>query len=185
EARHFIDRERNDVEPWFPHSESAQLEPGASQAHRSAVQEGLMEAVRHLTGSIGALISDSTISTGDAIVDGGGRRRRLPARLEAQVIEQRRFGKVGGGDFTSLMNTLPPAHEVQQAMCVGKQAFVGKAANILAIQIAIDPRNALAGGLLDHLNRTMRARRSLLRDDAELHGCAASTRDWNWSASPP
>jgi len=56
------------------------------------------------------------------------------------------------------MNTLPPAHEVQQAMCVGKQTLVGKPADILAIEVPIDPRHALTGGLLDHLNRTMCAR---------------------------
>jgi hypothetical protein len=43
------------------------------------VQEGLMEAVGDLTGSIGELIADRTIGTGDAIVDGGGRRRRFTA----------------------------------------------------------------------------------------------------------
>ena len=83
-----------------------------------------MEAVRDLTGSIGELIADSAIGSGDAVVDGGGRRRRLPARLEAQVIEQRRFSEVGGGDFASLMNTLPPAHEVQQAMCVAVERLL-------------------------------------------------------------
>jgi len=38
-----------------------------------------MKAVGHLTGSIRELIADSAIGSGDAIVDGGGRRRRLPA----------------------------------------------------------------------------------------------------------
>jgi len=112
EARHFVDRERNDVEPWFLDAQPAELEPGASQAHWFAMQIDLMEAMRHLTGSIGELIADSTISTGDAIVDGSGRRRRLPARLEAQVIEKRCFGEVGGVDFASMMNALPPTHEV-------------------------------------------------------------------------
>ena len=40
EACHFIDRERNDVEPWFLDAQPAELEAGASQAHRPAMQEG-------------------------------------------------------------------------------------------------------------------------------------------------
>jgi hypothetical protein len=69
-----------------------------------------MQAMRHLTGSIGELIADRTIGTGDAIVDGGGRRRRLPAGLEAQVIEQSRFGEILLGDIASAsVVTLKPA----------------------------------------------------------------------------
>src|SRR5580700_4597415 len=83
ESRHFIDRERDDVEPWFLDAQPAEFEPGASQAHRPAMQVNLMEAMRYLTGSIGELIADSSIGTGDAIVDSGGRWRRLPTRLEA------------------------------------------------------------------------------------------------------
>src|SRR6185437_5317155 len=107
EARHFIDRERDDVEPWFLDAQPAEFETGTSQSHRPTVQVDLMKAVRHLTGSIGELIADRTISTGDAIVDGGRRRRRLLARLAAQVIEQGRFGEVGSGDFARVMITLP------------------------------------------------------------------------------
>src|SRR6202034_4938234 len=94
EACHFIDRERNDVEPWFLDAQAAEFEAGTSQTHRPAVQVNLMEAMRHLTGSIRELIADGTIGTGDAIVDGGGRRRRLPARLGVEIIEQSRFGEV-------------------------------------------------------------------------------------------
>jgi hypothetical protein len=38
--------------------------------------------------------------------------------------------------------------------------------------------------LLHHLIRAVRAR-WVLAKDTEVHGCAASRRDWNWSASPP
>ena len=45
EARHFIDRQRNDVEPGFPDSQSADgSNAGAAQSHRPAVQEGLMDS---------------------------------------------------------------------------------------------------------------------------------------------
>ena len=115
-----------------------------------------MEAMRHLTGSIGELIADSTIGSGDAIVDGGGRRRRLPARLEAQVIEQSRFGEILLGDIASVMNALPPAHEVQQAVRVAVQGFVGQTADMLTIEIPIDPRHFPTGILLDHAHGAAR-----------------------------
>jgi hypothetical protein len=138
-----------------------------------------MEAVRDLTWSIRELITDSAIGSGGAVVDGGGRRRRSEARLEAYVIEQSRLSEVRGRDFTSVMDALPPAYEVQQAVRVAVEGLVCEAADILAVEVPINPRNALAGGLLHHLNRTMRARRGLFRDHVELHGCAASSRDWN------
>ena len=72
------------------------------------------------------------------------------------------------------MNALPPAHEVQQAVCVAVEALVCKAADIVAVQVAIDPADTPAGQLLDHLIRAVRARWSFLTDHAELHGCAAS-----------
>ena len=37
------------------------------------MQEGLVEPMRHLTGSIGELVADGTIGSCNAIVDGGGR----------------------------------------------------------------------------------------------------------------
>src|ERR1700738_577880 len=114
--------------------------------------------MRHLTGSIGELIADSTIGTGHAIVDSGGSRRGLSTRLEAQVIEQGRFGEFASRDLAGMMNTRPPAHEVQQAMRVAKQALIGKPADMLTVEIPIDPPDTLAGGLFHDLNRAMRAR---------------------------
>src|ERR1039457_1133906 len=84
-----------------------------------------------------------------------------------------------------MMNALPPAHEVQQAVCVAIQALVCKTANILAVQEAVDPTDAPAGWLLDHLIRAVCARWGFLMDDTELHSRAASRRDWNCRASPP
>ena len=83
------------------------------------------------------------------------------------------------------MSALPPAHEVQQAVCIAVQALVCKTADILTVQETVDPSDSPAGKLIYHLNRAVCARWDLLTDYAELHGCAASTRDWNSSASPP
>ena len=158
EARHFIDRERNDVELGFPHSQSADLEPRTAQAHRPAMQEGLMKAMRNLAGRIGELVADGAIGTSDAVVDGGGRRRRLPAGLETHVIEQSRFGEILLRHVAGVMNTLPPAHEVQQAVRIAVQALVCESTDILAVQVAINPTDATTGVLLDHLNRAVCAR---------------------------
>jgi hypothetical protein len=118
EARHFIHREGDDVEPGFLDAQPADLESGSTQSHRPAMQEGLMEPVRHLTGSIGELVADGAIGSGNAIVDGGCGGAPFDAGLVAQVIKQSRFGEILLGDIASVMNALPPAHEVQQAVRV-------------------------------------------------------------------
>src|SRR2546427_7491907 len=83
------------------------------------------------------------------------------------------------------MNTLPPADKVQQVVSVDAQGRVRQAADVLAVQITIDPADLPAGSLFDDTNRTLCVVGGLLVDHAELHGCAASRRDWNWGASPP
>ena len=50
-----------------------------------------------------------------------------------------------------MVDALPPAHEVQQAVGVAVQGGVREAADILAVQKAVDPGDASAGRLLDHL----------------------------------
>ena len=185
EARHFVDRERNDGELGFPYTQSAEIEPGAAEAQRSAMQVDLVEAGGGLTGSIGELVTDGAIGTSHAVVDGGRRRRRLLARLETDVVEQGRIGKVCLEDVAGVMNALPPAHEVQQAVRIAVETLVGKSPDILTVQIAVDPGDASAGRLLDHLIRAVCARWGLLLDDAKVHGRAASKRDWNCCASPP
>ena len=87
EARHFLERERHNGESGFLHPQPAEFAPRSPQAQRPAVEEGLMEAVRHLTRGIGELVADGTIGGGRAGIDGRGRRRRLLAGLEAHVIE--------------------------------------------------------------------------------------------------
>src|SRR5712692_8850359 len=83
------------------------------------------------------------------------------------------------------MNTLPPADKVQQVVSVNAQGGVSQAADIFAIQVTIDPANLPARRLFDHANRALSAVGGLLVDHVELHGCAASRRDWNCRASPP
>ena len=185
EACHLIDGERDNGELGFLHSQSAEFEPGPTEAQRPAVQVDLLESRRGLIGCVWELVADGTIGTSDAVVDSGSRRWRLPAGLEAQVIEQGRISEVFPGDVAGMVDALPPAHEVQQAVRVAIQGGVCEAADILAVQKAVDPVDASAGRLLDHLIRAVCARWGFLVDDAEVHGCAASNRDANPCASPP
>ena len=185
EARHFIDRERQDVELGLPDTQPADGHTCAAQAHWLASQERLLKPLSDLTGSIRELGADGAIGVRDAVVDGGSRRRRLQAGLEAQVIEQCRLGKIRLGDVAGAMNTLPPANEVQQVESVYAQACVGQPADILAVQVPVDPTDSPAGGLLDYLNRAVPIGCGLQAYHAELHGRAASTRDWNCRALPP
>jgi hypothetical protein len=143
------------------------------------MQVDLVEAGGGLTGSIGELVPDSAIGTSHAVVDSGRRRWRLLARLESDVVEQGRIGKVCLGDVTGVMNALPPAHEVQQAVRIAIEAFVGKSPDILPVQIAVDPADLSTRVLLHYAKGAVCPRRSLDRNHAELHGCAASRRDWN------
>src|ERR1700674_3877877 len=141
--------------------------------------------MRGLTGSIGDLMADGAIGTSHTVVDGRCGRRRLETGLEAHVLEQGRFGEICWRDIAGVMDALPPAHEVQQTMRVAIEGFFCEAADIVAVQIAIDPSDTFTGGLLDHLIRAVCARWGFLVDDAEVHGCAASNRDANPCASPP
>src|ERR1700756_203076 len=120
------------------------------------MQEDVMKAGRGLTGSIGELVADSAIGTRHTVVDGGRRGRRLLAGLEADVVEQGRFGKVCLGDLAGMMNLLPPAYEMQQTVRIAIEAFVGKAPDILTVQVAVDPAHALACLLFDHVNGAVR-----------------------------
>jgi hypothetical protein len=67
------------------------------------------------------------------------------------------------------MNTLPPAKKVKQLMCIDAQRSVSQAANILAVQEAIDPGDLVACGLLDNANWTLPVAGGVLVDHMELH----------------
>jgi hypothetical protein len=109
----------------------------------------------------------------------------LLAGLEAHVIQKGRFGKVCFHEVAGVMNALPPADEVQQVVSVDAEGLVRQAADIFAVQVTIDPADFPPRGLLDHMNRTLCVRGGRQVDHVELHGCAASRRDWNCRASPP
>jgi hypothetical protein len=77
-----------------------------------------MKAAGNLAGSIGELVAEGAIGDGDAVIDGRGGRPRLLTGLEAHIIEERGLGKVAFSNLAGVMNTLPPANKVQQAVGV-------------------------------------------------------------------
>ena len=170
EACHFIDGERHDIEPGLPHTQPAYRHTWTAKTHRLALQESLLKPMSDLTGSIRERVSKCAIGVGNALVDAGCGRPRLQVGLKAQVIEQGRLGEVSLGDVAGVMHALPPANEVQQVVGVDAQAGVCQPANMLAIQIIINPLDSLSGALLDHLIRAMCAGCVLLEDHLELHG---------------
>src|ERR1700728_2632754 len=125
EARHFIDRERDDVESGLPYAQPALRHWWTTKPHRLTLQKRLLKPASDLTGSIRKLVADGAIGVGDAGVDRGGGDRRLQAGLEAQVIEQGRLDEVCPGEVAGVMNTLPPANEVQQVVSIDAQAHGG------------------------------------------------------------
>src|SRR5260370_29044942 len=108
-----------------------------------------MKAVSELAGRLGELVADGAI--GDAGIDGGRRRPRLLAGLEAHIIQERGLAKVTFLNIAGVMNTLPPANKVQQIVSIGAQGGVRQAANIFAVQVTIDPAH-LPAGLLNNTN---------------------------------
>jgi hypothetical protein len=67
------------------------------------------------------------------------------------------------------MNAFPPAEEVQQVLRIASQGEVGHAAEAFVVQIAIDPIDLAAGGLLDDAERAARRIAGGLVNDPELH----------------
>jgi hypothetical protein len=76
-----------------------------------------MKAAGYLAGSIGKLVAKGAIGDGDAVIDGGRRRPRLLAGLEAHIIQECGFVKVVFSNVASV-STFPPANKVQQAVGV-------------------------------------------------------------------
>ena len=67
------------------------------------------------------------------------------------------------------MDSFPPANKVQQVVSVDAQGFVRQTADILAVEVAIDPANLPAGLLFNHANGNLSSVRGLKFDDTELH----------------
>ena len=94
--------------------------------------------------------------------------------LELQIIRECRFGKVSCANISGVMKTLPPANKVQQVVSPGTQGSVRQPADILVIEVAIDPANLLTSFLLDHTNRALcgvgnlRANHTIIQDSMRM-----------------
>ena len=114
-----------------------------------------MKAAGNLAGRVREFISQRATGDSDAVIDGGTARSRLQAGLGSQIVPQRRFVKVPFGHVAGVMHTLPPAEKVQQVVSIDAQGRVRQAADVLAVQITIDPADFPTGGLFDDTNRTL------------------------------
>jgi len=83
------------------------------------------------------------------------------------------------------MDTFPPAEKVQQLICIAGQSDIRHASKELAIQVAIDPVDFTACGLLNDTERTACVAGRRLVDNVELHGRALSRSKRNSGISPP
>ena len=129
--------------------------------------------------------AQGAIRDGNALVDGGAGELGLLAGLESHVIQQGGLGERIFGNYIGVMHTFPPTDKVQQVLCIASEREVRDAAEAFEIQIAIDPFDLAAGGLLDDAERAVCLIGSGLVNDTELHERAASSSDWNWRASAP
>ena len=98
-----------------------------------------MKARSELGRSVGEFAFERTICYDYAAVDGGGCRPGGLAGLETDIFEQGRFGKCLFGDGIGLVNTDPPAEEVQQVMCVAAESRLGQTPNTLPVEKTIYP----------------------------------------------
>jgi hypothetical protein len=88
EAGDFVDRQWNDLVRGYLDAYSAEGHSRPAQAHRPALQKGLMKAASDLAGSVGELVAQGSIGDGDPLIDGGTGRPRLEAGLTILIVNQ-------------------------------------------------------------------------------------------------
>jgi hypothetical protein len=96
--------------------------------------------------------------------------------LESHIVQQGRLGECGFGNRVGVVNTDPPAEEVQQVEGVATERRFGQTANPLAVQVAIDPSHLTARFVLDNMKRASCLVQTVLMNEMEGHGRAASKR---------
>jgi hypothetical protein len=121
--------------------------------------------------------AQGAIDDGNTLVDGGPRQLAFLAGLESHIVEQRRFGEIVFGDHIGVVNTLPPAKEVQQLVCLSSQSSVGQTAKGFVVEVLVDPVNLTAGRLFNNPIRASHMVVGGLVNHAEGHHCATSSSD--------
>src|SRR5450432_1031295 len=185
ESRHLVYGQGHDGPLRLSHPQSTHCGKRPAEAHGRASPIAYLKTWSNLTGSAREDGVQRAIRNSDALVDGGAGELGLLTGLESHIIQQGGLGERIFGNRIGVMNTLPPTDKVQQVLCIASEREVRHATEAFEIQIAIDPFDLAAGGLLDDAKRAACVIGGRLVNDAELHGRAASSSDWNWCASPP
>ena len=136
----------------------------------------LLEAGCELTRGIRELIAQSSLSDDNATINAGCCRPRLLTRLEANVVQQCRFGEGGFRDGVGVVNADPPAEEVQQVEGIASKRGLSQTPNTLTIEEPVDPGHLTSGFLLDDAKRTLRWSYGVVVNEMKGHGSAASRR---------
>ncbi len=104
-----------------------------------------MKALGHLAGSVGELVAQGAIGDGDAVIDGGTGKAEVvgwtgTSHNPGASIRSGRLRQCRRCDEHS-----PTSEQSAAAVSVDAQSSVRQAADILAVQVAIDPANLPAG----------------------------------------
>src|ERR1035437_8091326 len=183
--RHLVYGQWHDGPLGLPHSQATHRGKRSAEAHGRAPPVAYLKPWSNLPGSAREGAAQGAIRDGDALIDGGAGELGLLAGLESHVVQQGGLGERIFRNRIGVMNTFPPTDKVQQVLRITSEREVRYAAEAFEIQIAIDPIDLAARGLLDDAERAACVIGGRLVNDTEFHGRAASSRDWNCRASPP
>ena len=149
ESCDLVYRKWNDGPLGLPHPQATHRGDRSAKTHGRAPPVAYLKLWSNLTGSGGKDGAQGAIGDGDALIDGGSAELGLLGGLESHVVQQSGLGERILGNGIGVMNTFPPTEKVQQVLCIAAEREVGHAAEAFVIQIAIDPIDLAARGLLD------------------------------------
>jgi hypothetical protein len=114
----------------------------------------LLKTGSSLTGSVREHDAQGAVYNGKAMIDGRAGDLGLFGGLESHIVQQGCICARAGNNRIGLMDTFPPAEKVQKLICITGQSDIRHASKELAIQVAIDPVDFPACGLLNDTERT-------------------------------
>src|ERR1039457_1696407 len=135
-----------------------------------------MEAGCKRARSLGELASQGALGDDNTAVDAGRCRPGLLAGLESHIVQQGRLGECGFGNRVGVVNLGAPAAALPQVEGVATERRFGQTANPLAVQVAIEPSHLAARFVLDNMKRASCLVQTVLMNEMEGHGRAASNR---------
>jgi hypothetical protein len=149
ESRHLVNGQGHDGPLGFPHPQATHRGKRPAEAHGRAPPVTYLKLGSNLTGSAREGGAQGAIRDGNALVDRGAGELGLLAGLESHVVQQGGFGERIFGNGIGAMNIFLPTDKAQQVLRITAEREVGHAAEAFEIQIAIDPIDLAARGLLD------------------------------------